>query len=72
MPDDRALAHFQAVLLDLLDRGGEPHEIIESLRRDSRLAEYADYIASFEPRMMAVAVELIAKWGQRDGGNLTD
>jgi len=70
MPDEATLAHFQAKLLDLLDHGEAPDEIIRQLRSDPQLAEYASYIATFEPRMIEVAVQLIAKWGRRDGGNL--
>ncbi len=70
MPDDSNLAHFQATLLDLLDQGLPPAEITATLQNDPLLAEYAGYISTFEPRMVEVAIELVAKWGQRDGGNL--
>jgi hypothetical protein len=70
MPDDVSLAHFQATLLDLLDRGSSPQEIVRELQGDPRLSDYAAYVATFEPRMVEVAIELIAKWGRRDGGNL--
>ena len=68
MPDDPTLARFQATLLDLLSRGLPPAEIVDRLRADSELAPYADYVATFEPRMIEVAVELVAKWGRREGG----
>jgi hypothetical protein len=71
MSDDSSLAHFQTKLLDLLDRVEDPQAIVRELQSDPRIAEYAAYIATFEPRMVEVAVELIAKWGRRDGGNLT-
>ena len=70
MTEDEQLARFQATLLDLLDRGDSPQAIIDTLRSDPRWPGYADYVATFEPRMVAVAVELVAKWGQREGGNL--
>jgi hypothetical protein len=70
MSDDTNLARFQAALLDLLDQGHPPQEIVARLQRDPSLAEYAAYVATFEPRMVAVAIELVAKWGRREGGNL--
>jgi hypothetical protein len=70
MPDDASLAHFQAVLLDLLDRGHAPEQLVAQLQQDPSLAEYVDYISTFEPRMLEVAIELVAKWGRREGGNL--
>jgi hypothetical protein len=66
--DDPKLARFQATLLDLLSRGLPPAEIVDHLRGDPELAPYAHYVATFEPRMVEVAVELVAKWGRREGG----
>jgi hypothetical protein len=62
------LARFQRTLLDLLSQGQAPQNIIAQLQRDPELAEFAAYLASFEPRMVEVAVELVAKWGRREGG----
>ena len=70
MTDEQRLAELQAALLDLLDQKSTPQAIIDTLRQDPRFAEHADYLATFEPRMVAVAQELIAKWGRRDGGNV--
>jgi hypothetical protein len=70
MTDEQRLAELQTALLDLLDRGIPPQAVIDNLRADPRFAEHAEYLATFEPRMVAVAQELIAKWGRRDGGNL--
>jgi len=68
MPDDPALARFQATLLDLLSKGQQPQSIIDHLRSDRELADFAEYVATFEPRMLEVAIELVAKWGRREGG----
>lgn len=68
MPDDPALARFQAKLLDLLSKGQQPQQIVDQLNSDQELAEFADYVATFEPRMVEVAIELVAKWGRREGG----
>jgi hypothetical protein len=70
MTDEQRLAELQAALLDLLDRKVPPRALIDNLRQDLRFAEHAEYLATFEPRMVAVAQELIAKWGRRDGGNM--
>lgn len=65
---DGQQARFQAALLDALDQGLEPQELIERLLRDPQLAEFAAYICAFEPRMVEVAIQLLAKWGRRDAG----
>ena len=51
-------------------KGFRRRQIINRLQRDPQLAEFADYVATFEPRMVEVAIELVAKWGRREGGNL--
>ena len=68
MADDLLLARFQALLLDALSRAKSADDVLVRLRADPDLAEYADYIATFEPRMIEVAIELTKKWGVRDGG----
>ena len=65
------LAEFQTALLDLLHQPLATEEILVRLRDDPRFAPYADYIATFEPRMVEVAAELTKKWGNLhdDGTN---
>jgi len=65
---DGQLARFQAALLDALDQGQAPQELIECLQRDPQHAEFAAYVGSFEPRMVEIAIELVAKWGRREAG----
>lgn len=65
-PQHPPLAEFQAVMLELLDDNLAPQEIVARLQADPRLADYHDYIATFEPRMVEVAAELIKKWGRRN------
>ena len=65
LPDDPQLAHFQATLLDLLSRGLTPQQVIDHLQRDPQLADFQAYIATFEPRMVEVAIELVQKWGRK-------
>jgi hypothetical protein len=67
-PQDAELAAFQAALLDLLSQGLSAPQVIEQLQADPRFADLRGYISTFEPRMVEVAIALVAKWGQRDGG----
>ncbi len=64
-PDDDDLAAFQAALLDLLDRGLPAEEVRRRLRDDPAFAAFRGYVEAFEPRMLAVAAELVKKWGRR-------
>ena len=68
MTSDARLAHFQAVLLQLLSEPLSPHEVVARLLADPSLADYHAYVASFEPRMVEVAALLVKKWGQRLDG----
>jgi len=67
MPPRDALADFQAALLDLLARDLPPDEMQRRLRDDPAFADFRDYARQFEPRMLAVAAELVKKWGKRSG-----
>lgn len=64
--DDQELAEVQAALLDILHADLPAEEIVALLRSDERLEPYADWVASFEPRMIETAALLIKKWGRRD------
>ena len=59
------LAAFQAALLNLLAKDLPPAELRHRLTADPAFAPYQDYIATFEPRMVEVAAELVKKWGVR-------
>jgi hypothetical protein len=65
MTRDEKLAHFQAVLLDVLAEPLAAEEILARLRGDETIREFHAYIAGFEPRMVEVAAELVKKWGAR-------
>ena len=59
------LAAFQSALLELLAQE-LPADVIERrLREDAVFAEFRTYVETFEPRMLAVAAELVKKWGRR-------
>jgi hypothetical protein len=64
MQDDD-LAYFQSELLNRLAEELPPEEIRQRLLADQRLLPFADYIRSFEPKMLDVAVVLVKKWGRR-------
>lgn len=64
--EDERLANVQAALLETLASDLPPEEIVARLRSDPKLAEYADWIATFEPRMIETAALLVKKWGRRD------
>ncbi|MBA4064165.1 MAG: hypothetical protein C0501_10715 [Isosphaera sp.] len=66
-PDDDDLAAFQAALLDLLDRNLPAEELRRRLRDDPAFAAFRGYVETFEPRMLAVAADLVKKWGRRSG-----
>ncbi len=64
--DDRpesVLEEYQEILLNLLDSEMEPRTIIEELKLNPRMQSLHQYIDSLEPEMIAVAKELIKKWG---------
>lgn len=71
-PDDQLLAHVQAALLEILDSRLPPDEIGARLRSDPRLVDYADWIETFEPRMIETAALLVKKWGRREAQSSTD
>lgn len=59
------LAKFQDALLELLSSGQSEQEIYETLKSDPKFDDYRDYIAEFDPDMVAVACELMGKWAKR-------
>ena len=63
--DQHKLAAFQGALLNLLAEDLPSEELRRHLTTDPAFAPYQDYIATFEPRMVEVAAELVKKWGQR-------
>ncbi len=60
---ESVLEEYQEVLLHLLDSEMEPRTIIEELKLNPRMQSLHQYIDSLEPEMIAVAKELIKKWG---------
>jgi len=58
-------ALYQSALLDELHRGGAPEEILARLKARPELVAFRQYLDSIEPRMIAVGVALVARWGER-------
>lgn len=65
MTNRRTLMQYQNLLVELLDSDRSPAQIIEELRKASDLADYREYIESFDEDMIAVGKALVAKWSQR-------
>lgn len=59
------LAAFQAALLTLLAEDLSAETRSRRLREDAAFAGYREYVEGFEPRMLAVAAELMKKWGKQ-------
>lgn len=70
-PADEQLAEVQAALLDILHADLPPEQIVERLRSEPKLSAYADWVASFEPRMIETAALLVKKWGRRSSQTQT-
>jgi len=64
--DDQELAEVQAALLEVLAAELPPEQIVAKLRSDPKLSPYADWVATFEPRMIETAALLVKKWGRRE------
>ena len=65
MNTDKDLADYQAALLEYLEKGKSAEDILTRLRSDPAFTPYAEYIDTFELRMLEVASELVRKWGRR-------
>jgi hypothetical protein len=61
-PEDAALAELQAVMFEVLARGGSAEEAARALH-DPALAAW---VRSADPRAWEVAALLVAKWGRRE------
>jgi hypothetical protein len=59
------LASFQAAILELLAQDLSASDIRKRLGKDAAFAPFCTYVESFEPRMLAMAAELVKKWGRR-------
>lgn len=65
MQQCKDLADYQEALLELLFKSESAEEILFHLRHEAVFAPFADYIETFEPRMLEVAMQLVKKWGEK-------
>lgn len=66
MRNDRELAALQEAMLEILHATEDPAAALALLRADPRTAAYRDWLATFEPRMVKLAGELVRKWGRQE------
>ena len=59
------LAAFQAALLEVLAAGGSVAEMRVNLEGAAEACGLADYVRSFDDRMLRVASVLVRKWGEK-------
>ena len=65
MTDEDVVDRYQTALLELLVSEGDVDTIVEHLRSDPAFAPFAEYVATFEPRMIEVAAALVKRWANR-------
>jgi hypothetical protein len=61
--NEHVLHRWQARLLELLREGRGPAEVRAALLADSELQPLHAYAAGLDLHALAVAAELVAKWG---------
>jgi len=61
--DEATLHRWQLRLLELLHEGRDPAEIRAALLADPELEPFHAYAAGLDLHALAVATELVAKWG---------
>lgn len=59
------MALFQEKLLELLSQQITPAELKHKLLTDAQLNEFSDYVDTFDEDMVAVASELVKRWGRK-------
>lgn len=64
MSPSESLSEFQRHLLETLSQPLSPDEQLAQLQAAANLAEFQEYVESFQPSMIEVAAELVKKWGR--------
>jgi hypothetical protein len=59
------IATFQASLLEILSAQSSPPQILMTLQELSTPDAMAEYITTFDPRMIQLAADLVKQWGKR-------
>jgi hypothetical protein len=60
------IATFQESLLEILSSQAHPAQILITLEASSGPDVMSEYIATFDPRMIQLAADLVKQWGRRD------
>lgn len=66
------IASFQEAFLELLSEESAGDALHRRLTTDPRFSRYRDQVARWDVRMLAVAAELLKKWGVRSGDAVDD
>jgi hypothetical protein len=56
---------FQASLLEILSSQTDPAQVLTTLQESSKSNAMSEYIATFDPRMVQLAANLVKQWGRR-------
>jgi hypothetical protein len=56
---------FQASLLEILSSQTDPAQILTTLQESSKSNAMSECIATFDPRMVQLAADLVKQWGRR-------
>jgi hypothetical protein len=59
------IATFQESLLEILSTQSSLSQILTTLQELSTPNEIAEYIETFDPRMIQLAADLVKQWGKR-------
>jgi hypothetical protein len=65
MSEESQLAKYQDALLSLLSSRLPQAEILKTLETDPRFEDFRQYVAGFDPDMVAVACELMGTWAKK-------
>ncbi|MGE0265726.1 MAG: hypothetical protein AB7V06_23860 [Candidatus Obscuribacterales bacterium] len=64
MQEDDLMKEFQDRLVTLLAGEENPEAVVLKLMSDQRFESLRDYLAGMDTDMVAVAMELVQKWGR--------
>jgi hypothetical protein len=59
------IAIFQESLLEILSTQSSPPKILRTLQERLTPNAMAEYIATFDPKMIQLAADLVKQWGRR-------
>ncbi len=63
-----SIARFQEAMFEILDLELSPEEALQRLCSDPRTVCYSELMQSWDLHMIAVAQQLLKKWGVRGEG----